>query len=415
MEERLDRAVGCARWCAMFNQVRVSNIGMVCSDHSVLLMDWCGLNRKHAKKIFRFENAWLMDVKCDDIVISAWQNSRHYDMMERINQCGKELQGWGGAYAQNFRKKKDWCRSRLEWLKNRGSPEACREFREVEKQLQVLLAKEEVYWKQRSKQHWLSTGDGNTRFFHKYASARRKNQLLQLQDVNGEWVTGGKMHELILEYFGNIFASSGCQVDCLDGLRFAQVSPEQNMNLLKPFCEEEVKAAVFSMSPDKAGPDGMNPKFFQHYWPVIREDVVQFVVDCLNNDGFPSGLGDANIVLLPKKQSPEMVTDLRPIALCNISYKIIAKVLANRMKGILKEIISDTQCAFVLERLITDNVIIAAETGHYLRNKRGGNNGWAGLKLDMAKAYDRMEWASCALCSNGLVLITDGLCGLCGV
>lgn len=63
------------------------------------------------------------------------------------------------------------------------------------------------------------------------------------------------------------------------------------------------------------------------------------------------------------------------------------------MKGLLKNIISNSQCAFVPDRLITDNILIAAETGHFLRNKRGGVSGWAGLKLDMAKAYDRMEWS----------------------
>lgn len=125
---------------------------------------------------------------------------------------------------------------------------------------------------------------------------------------------------------------------------------------------------------------------------MIGEDVSQFAFECLNNNSFPPGLGEANIVLLPKKPNLEAVTDRRPIALCNTSYKIIAKVLANRMKGILRGIIVDTQCAFVPNRLITDNIIITAETGHYLHNKRSGTSGWAGLKLDMAKAYDRMKW-----------------------
>lgn len=68
-------------------------------------------------------------------------------------------------------------------------------------------------------------------------------------------------------------------------------------------------------------------------------------------------------------------------------------MLANRMKGLLKDIISDNRCAFVPGRLITDNVLIAVETGHYLRRKTSGASGWAGLKLDMAKAYDRKEWS----------------------
>ncbi|XP_031097070.1 uncharacterized protein LOC116001325 [Ipomoea triloba] len=111
------------------------------------------------------------------------------------------------------------------------------------------------------------------------------------------------------------------------------------------------------------------------------------VSNCVSACQFPQGLGKANIVLLPKKQTLETVAELRPIALCNTIYKVIAKLLANRMKGMLRGLI-----AFVPNRLITDNKLIAAEAGHFLRRKVGGVQGLAGLKLDMAKAYDRMEW-----------------------
>lgn len=147
------------------------------------------------------------------------------------------------------------------------------------------------------------------------------------------------------------------------------------------------------MNPDKApGPDGMNPKFFQHFWQLMGNDISRFVSECVSRCSFPQGLGKANIVLLPKKQAPDTVGDLRPIALCNTIYKIIAKILANRMKNLLSPLIAESQCAFVPNRLITDNILIAAEAGHCLRRKVSGKQGWVGLKLDMAKAYDRMEW-----------------------
>lgn len=146
------------------------------------------------------------------------------------------------------------------------------------------------------------------------------------------------------------------------------------------------------MAPNKSpGPDGMTPGFYQNHWAILEPDVTTFILDCLNNNNVPPSLNDTTIVLIPKKTAPDSVTDLRPIALCNVVYKIIAKVLANRMKKILGEIISENQSAFVPERLISDNILIAAEIGHFLHNKRNGSTGWTGLKLDMAKAYDRME------------------------
>lgn len=96
--------------------------------------------------------------------------------------------------------------------------------------------------------------------------------------------------------------------------------------------------------------------------------------------------------MIPKVKNPSLTKDYRPISLCNVIYKLISKVLANRLKHLLPKIISQYQNAFILDKLISDNIILAYEALHTMTTRQKGKKGSMALKLDMAKAYDRLEW-----------------------
>ena len=114
----------------------------------------------------------------------------------------------------------------------------------------------------------------------------------------------------------------------------------------------------------------MPPIFFQHYWKEIGGDVANAVLFCLNSSHIRAGINHTHITLIPKVKSPEKVTEFRPIALCNILYKLISKVLANRLKVILPNVISKSQCAFQFDKAISDNILVAFETLHHMKMKK---------------------------------------------
>lgn len=156
---------------------------------------------------------------------------------------------------------------------------------------------------------------------------------------------------------------------------------------------DEVREAVFSMHPDKSpGLDGLNPAFFQTFWGVVGGDVVKFCQEFMNTGYLPSGINKTLVCLIQKVPMPQQMTDLRPISLCNILVRILSKVLSNRLKPCLGSLISDRQSAFIEGRLLTDNAMIAFEVNHYMKRLTQGKTGIAGLKIDISKAYDRLEW-----------------------
>lgn len=103
-------------------------------------------------------------------------------------------------------------------------------------------------------------------------------------------------------------------------------------------------------------------------------------------------LNRTHIALIPKVKNPESISQFRPISLCNFSYKIISKILANRLKKWLPKIIEPEQSAFVQDRQIQDNILIVQEVLHQMRITKRRRKHQAVLKLDMQKAYDRVEW-----------------------
>jgi hypothetical protein len=200
------------------------------------------------------------------------------------------------------------------------------------------------------------------------------------------------MEELATSFFKNLY-SRDVNVDpsiITDHLQ-ACVDDQMNEALTAPFSEREIGDALFQIGPLKApGPDGFPARFLQRNWGILKSDVVAAVQRFFDDGIMPDQVNDTAIVLIPKKNDPEELKDFRPISLCNVLFKIVSKCLVNRLRPLLGNIIGPFQSAFIPGRLITDNALIAFECIHAIQT--GSRANFCAYKLDMTKAYDRVDW-----------------------
>lgn len=261
--------------------------------------------------------------------------------------------------------------------------------------LKAAYLAEESFWKQRSRNLWLSLGDRNSGYFHAVTKGRKaKNNFSVLENSEGTPVfTEQEITGTIVNYFKNLFNTvPGNRRQVVMEALTNKVSPETNQELIMIPSASEIYLALLAIHPDKApGPDGFSASFFQSNWSSIGPDIVSEIQDFFSSGVMPRSLNHTHVRLIPKNTEAQTVADYRPIALCNVYYKVISKLLGNRLKKVLPELISENQSAFVQDRAITDNILISHEILHYLKTSTASKRCSMAVKIDMSKAYDRLE------------------------
>ncbi|CAN0875023.1 LINE-1 retrotransposable element ORF2 protein, partial [Linum grandiflorum] len=270
-------------------------------------------------------------------------------------------------------------------------------IRNLEHKLEHELRLEDYFWKTKARNQWILQGDRNTKYFHRIASLNRnKLHTAKLKDDNGIFRTfEEEKQQLAIDYFKRLSSDlpPGFFPHQLCPSLSKSVSSIQNAALLKPVSVQEIKQAVFSLGPNQAPrSDGFTGFLFRDYWNLIHRDLCDAVRSFFASGSLLRNINHTIILLIPKTNNPTIMTQLRPISMCQFLYKIIAKILANRLSLVLPSIIDTHQTGFVKDQRITDNIIIAHEIMHFLKRKTNGSTHYLALKLDMEKAYDRIEW-----------------------
>ncbi|XP_023642406.1 uncharacterized protein LOC111831641 [Capsella rubella] len=330
---RLDRAMGNEEWHHIFSHTNVEYLKMWGSDHRPLL----AIIQDRPKKYFRrfmFDKRWVDKPGFREVVSEGWSASNPQDnthFMGRIQNCRRLISHWRKSSKSNSELLIKDLQDKIDEANNDDNVSAS-SILDLKWRLCEAYREEEAYWQQKSRETWL------------------------------------------------------LEVPVL-------VTPSMNVSLTREITEEEVKRALFSLHPTKTpGPDGMTALFYQKFWDVIKKDLTTLVKNFFTSGIFDGKINETNICLIPKGDRPREMAGFRPISLCNVSYKVISKILSLRLKKYLPDLISETQSAFVAGRLITDNILIAQENFHALRSNPTNRKKFMAIKTDMSKAYDRVEW-----------------------
>lgn len=215
----------------------------------------------------------------------------------------------------------------------------------MRKKLTQEYKNEEIFWRQKSRNQWLNHGDRNTRFF--YAATKNmiaRNKLSSIQAISGEMLYGNQRIASEAElYFKILFSSSNTNdMDKVLSYINLMITTTMNEELIKPVSAEEIRKAVFSIGATRApGPDGFTSCFYQNYWEMVGPTITEEVQWFFDTGMFPNAWNQTNLFLIPKIDHSRTMKDFRPISLCNVIYKIISKILVQRLKMVLPLIVSE--------------------------------------------------------------------------
>ena len=225
---------------------------------------------------------------------------------------------------------------------------------------------------------------------------RQRNKIRCLKDGIGEWIIEEEaVKEHILNGFRKLYST-----DLEMSYRDSPVSKfsgsfltEKERNWMgREVSDEDVKVGLCSLKSFKAlGPDDLHAGFYHHFWVEVGRSICE-EVKAIFKDGLVSDhLNETLVTLIPKCKSPESLNNYKPISLCNSIYKIASKILVERIRPYLNKLVSPFQTAFMPRRKGLDNVLVAQERC-YAPDKKKGKEGYMAIKVDLEKAYDRMEW-----------------------
>ncbi|GLT27312.1 hypothetical protein SLA2020_023190 [Shorea laevis] len=401
---KLDRALVNTAWICLLPNSTASFLNPGSSDHSPCLVKLdISTNRK--PKPFRFCDMWSKHEQFMSIVQEAWQiqvrGCPMFVVVQKLKSVKGQLKGLHRNQFSDLQKKIADARTELETIQAQvaESPfdgNLVNREREMQQNYQKLVKADISLAAQRAKCTWVREMDANSAFFHAKIKERQHRSIIgSITDSTGLQVVQPELIEKeFLMYYQNLFGKAKKDVQSADLAviqRGRMLTMEEANTLCRPFSEMDVETAVKSIPNGKSpGPDGFTTGFYKTAWPIVKRDVTKAVLNFFESGKLLGQINATNITLVPKTNCPTSVGDYRPISCCNVIYKVISKLLTQRLNEVLDKLVSHNQAAFVSGRSIVSNLLISQDL---VRNyhKKGGTPRCL-MKIDLSKAYDSVDW-----------------------
>lgn len=261
-----------------------------------------------------------------------------------------------------------------------------------------IASLEEDFLKQRAKLHWLEVGDQNNKTFYNVIRTRQaQNTIREIRCKNGIVVSQQQdIKEEAVRFFSDFLNQSpdsynGTSVDEIKGLLEFRCSVEDCRLLEEEVRGEEIQKVLFAMPSNKSpGPDGYPSEFYKTAWSILGKDFIVAIQSVFRYEFLPKGVNSIILALVPKKTDTVEMRDYMPIACCNVIYKVVSKIIANRFKRILPRLVTENQSAFIEGRLLRENVLLASELVKDYHKEAVSPR--CVMKIDISKAFDSVQW-----------------------
>ncbi|GJW43867.1 RNA-directed DNA polymerase, eukaryota [Tanacetum coccineum] len=370
------------------------------SDHRPILLREASFD--YGPTPFRYFHYWNEMEGFNKVVEDAWREgpcdktNAMLNMMMKLKFLKAKIREWNKSNMLSVKNVKAKYKEELEALeaiidRGDGNEEIVNKRTEVVNNIQKFDKIHSSEMAQKAKVKWSIEGDENTSFFHGVLNKKRSILNIRGIMVDGNWIESPKaVKGEFFQHFSSRFDKPDASRATINMRYPKTLTYDQQNELENEVSNVEIKRAVWDCGTDKSpGPDGFTFGFYRRFWKIIENDVYDAVKYFFTYGNIPKGCNSSFIALIPKIPDANMVKDFRSISLIGSLYKIIAKILANRLVGVLGDIVNEVQSAFITERQILDGPFIFNEILQWSKTKKKQS---LISKVDFEKAYDSVRW-----------------------